>query len=413
MFKYSKNDLLRASCIGQQTTVTAADHSEVTGVLRQIDISGLTVAEYKTGLEIKIRFDDIETAAFGNASARRQMDHLELARFQKQCERTAEQANLTLSRMFKTELAALAQSCGDWDIKEYLEAEIGNTASLYSAEECENLYDFHFKDERFCSRPEFAAAVAEAMVLYRMRRFDKAAALILGSSGTAKPTDTALAMACLASQMRNRTGALYWLERYYLKGLETKISLDNVWWLYLRLCGRYSAYEGACRMLEAVTQDNPGLAVRSLAYLLLINNNSGFAMQLLDYADDVLNANEALELVERNSVYLISDRDNNYRRYVKCAGKIIREGELRIYGDEEDICGYVYDYVPDREFGFIVGCDLISYFFRRESVMSDNVNERIKSNICSFRSVEEEEPVMVTFKRTPESKRSYNAVNIV
>ena len=207
-------------------------------------------------------------------------------------------------------------------------------------------------------------------------------------------------------------GSLFWLERHYI-GQDLLAAEDNKWWFYLRLVNKYSYYENVIELLKKKSNTSPQIAIQSLAYLLLANNNIGIASQLLENMYEKIQPDEAKQVIDMNSHYLTSDYDNNYHRYIKCLDTIIEGNKIYQYEDDESITGYIYEYVPDREFGFIIGFDLLSYFFRKESIISESLNKDIKNNICAMLSVSEEDLVLATFKRSSETKRSYNAIEIV
>ena len=414
VYEFSINDLRRASCIGQRTNILLHKGARIRGILEQICLEYVCVRDTDTGLVINIPNTDVESLLFEGYSKDMRINSVGLSKFKRQCERFAEDANITLGRFFCSDIEHYANGCKNKDLKGYLLEEIQNKAGKHTVGEYEEFYEYLLSEKTHITKNKRAFNIINTLMLFRMRRYDSAVAHTVGLLGDRSTEDASLILACLSAQMKNHMEALFWIERYYLYGKTTADAWDNAWWFYLRMISKYSAYESlAAPLLKKMAGASPKIAIQSLAYLLLANNSVNFAAQLLERVDEYLTVSEAIELIERNNSLLVSDIDNNYHRFVRCIKSIVENGAISEYDDAEDITGYVYDYVPDREFGFILGFDLISYFFRKESINSDNVNKHIKNNICSMSSVSEEDLVMVTFKRSSESKRSYNAIDIV
>lgn len=412
MFQFTKNDFIRFSCIGKQVTVNTKTGKWTEGTLIQISMDHIVVLDRRTGLEYPISFGDFEVCTFEGRSKGQTVDRIGLAGFLRECDRLAGRAKLTLVGQYSDKLEQCIKSCEIGQLKDYLKAEYVNQAGSYFPEELENLLSQLQKYRKADTDMEIDS-VLEAMLYYRMRKYGDALAAVMDAAEEISLQDLSLRMACILFQMKTYVGALLWLNHYYANSLDNLSSGDQIWWLYLKLCSRYSSFQAVSQAITRLAQKEPVLAIQSLAYLFLAQNNAPIAVLLLDYAGGALNVHEALDLIERNKSFLIPDPDNNYHRYEKCVNQILALRQVKVYDDMEDIQGFVYDYIPDKEFGFIVGFDLISYYFQKDSIESDNVRRQIKDNICSFSSVEEEDYVMVTFQRTLESKRSYNAIRIV
>ena len=399
--------------MGQRAAISLKNGNKICGILEQIYLQGICIRDTMTGLEIKIPNTDIQKLSFEGYSKERKINNMELLRFKRQCERYAEEANITLGKFFSFDIVYYAKHCDNNDLKEYLLSETQNRGGKYTVGEMEEYYEYLLSDEEQmtdCSRGFY---IINILMLFRMRKYDSAVANAIGILGEEDIVDATLIMVCLMTQMKNHIESLFWLERYYTFERVSMKNQDHIWWFYLKMISKYSAYEHLVPLLKNMAHTSPKTAIQSLSYLLLANNSVSFAAQLLDCVDEYLTEEEAVGLIDRNSGYLISDCDNNYHRFLRCMERIIDNQAFVEYVDSQDINGYIYDYVPDKEFGFILGFDMVVYFFRKESVNSDNVNRHIKDNICSTLSVDEEDLILVTFKRTLESKRSYNAIDII
>jgi len=413
MYEISIHDLRKAACIGQRTIIELHKGSEVRGILDQICLNYLCVRDIDTGLEVSVPSVDIKKLTFEGSSNYLRINSVELLKFKRQCARLAEEANVTIGRFFSSDIENYATNCISGDLKCYLLFETQNKAGKFTLGEYEEFYEYLLSEGKHNEEDKKAFDVVNILMLFRMRKYNNAVAYAVRLFGEKTVVDAALVMTCLLTQMKNHMEALFWLESYYLMERNPTTNWDSTWWFYLKMISKYSSYEAVECLLKKMAWVSPRTAVESLAYLLLENNSVNFVAQLLDCVDEYLTYDEAINLIERNCSFLISDQDNNYHRFIRCIKNIIERCLISEYDDSEDITGYIFDYVPDREFGFILGFDLIVYFFRKESIRSENVIKHIKDNICSMLSVNEEDLISVTFRRSLESKRSYNAIDIV
>lgn len=417
MFELSVYELFVLSGIGKRATVLLQNKTAYRGILNQISSDVIVLCDLSTKLNITILVSEIETIVFEGLSERNKIDYNKLSRFRRFCEKQVNENDVSFGAVFFDEIQQYRQYCTNDRIDNYLEAELTKNASHFYPSEVEVLYEIFKKDvTNYTMLDPHIFSIIEIMMCVRMRRFDKA---FESSFRHSQDIDRAVFLTvqyCLYAQIKHYIGALFWLEKLMsVMSAEEIVSKNNIWWYYLKLCVRYSNYEEALKLICKLSEINKQLALNSLAYLLIENGSNGQAVRILEYSlnDGLLSFMETNEIINRNSGFLISDPDNNYHRYLKCINTIIANGSVSFYEQEEDICGYVYDFVPDREFGFILGFDLLPYFFRVESICSDSVNEALRQNICSFLSVKDEQLVLVTFRRSVESKRTYNAIEIV
>lgn len=411
MYSFSINDLLKASCIGQHVTVTLYCQTVIHGTLNEICSGYIRILDAVSGLNQDIPNQDIKLITFDGYSKSQKINSLALSEFKRQCEKAADENKVTFGYLFRDELEYYIECCHHHMLKEYIQAEICNKGARYTLGEYDEIYEYLLADETAAAKNQRTFHLIQILLLFRLRRYNDAVAYAVELLGK-NITDGALVLACLSIQMKNQMEALFWLEKFYFQAKLPYDVLQKSWWLYLRLISKYSAYESIVPLLKVLAENYPKMAIQSLAYLLLSNNSVTSAAQLLDYID-CCKLDEVYQMIERNSSFLMSDPDNNYHRFLRCIQNIFNNNAVTYYETEEDVTGYVVDYVPDREYGFILGFDLIVYFFRKESVSSNNVTKHIRNNICSMLSVDEEELVMVTFKRSSDSKRAYNAINIV
>ena len=417
MFELSVYDLFVYSGIGKRVTVILKNKTAYRGVLKQIQTDFIVLYDLSTKLNVTIDALGIAKITFEGLSERNIIDYSQLSKFRRSCEKKINENDVSLGTVFSEDIQQYRQTCENDLICSYLNAELSKKATRMFPSELEVIYSL-FKKESTDSttREPYIYRIIEIMMLMRMRRFDKAFELSFNLSQNTDITVFLKVQYCLFAQIRHYLGVLFWLEKLMSHmSAEEIVSQENTWWYYLKLCVRYSNYEKATRLIGELSEINKQLALNSLAYLLIENGSNGQAIRILEYSlnDSLLSLVETNDIISKSSGFLISDSDNNYHRYLKCINTIISNGSVSFYKQEEDIFGYIYDFVPDREYGFILGFDLLPYFFRVESIRSDSVTAAIRQNICSFLSIREEQLVFVTFRRSIESKRAYNAIEIV
>lgn len=413
MFSYTINDLRKISCLDRFVTVVYHDKREVQGILKAVGTEQINIEDSQTGLEISIPNIDIEKIDFKGYSSTQNHNHRSMTKFKQNFDKISNDTNITFARLFSAEIMAFAEQCESIDMKKYLNSELDGKAARFSVSEYEWYYECFLSEKKRITDKKRECNIIQTMLLFRMRQFDKAFSFAFELMNHEDILVVSLILVCLSAQMKNPMESLFWLDIFFHNNNSAELFSDSAWWYYLRMSCKYAAFDSLLPLLKKIAVFDVMLSIQSLAYLLIANNSTGLAMQLLDSADQSLSADTAVEIIERNFGYLVSDPDNNYHRFLRCISTIIQNKCITFYSDGDDISGYVYDYVPDREFGFILGFDMLVYFFRKESIVSENVNKHIKNNICSFSSVKDEELVMVTFKRSTETKRSYCAIEIV
>ena len=410
MRDYTINDLREISCVNKIITVVHNDSSEIKGVLSKITSDSICVCEINSNIEINIPDKSIKRLYFNNQDSAKLFRKLNEMKIR--YDKISDDAYINIPDMFQQELQEFASVCGNVVLSSYIEEEIGNKSAKYSIHKLELIYDDFLVNtkNKYVGNP--IIAVIESLILIRMRRSDEAYSCALNQL-TKYPEILFLICTCLSVQTKNIIESVYWLNMFFSYKETRNIPKLKTWWYYIRMISRYSAYDQAIPVMKKFAQTEPKLMIESLIYLLVSDNHAGIAVNLLDYIDCSLTAEILESLIDHNIIFLITDEDNNYHRLLRCINTIINNKDIKLYSDSEYINGYVYDYVPDRKFGFIIGFDLVVYFFRAESIINEYLDNKIRKNICSMEHVKNEELVLVSFKRSRESKRSFNAIEIM
>lgn len=413
MLNYTINDLKKISCIQKIVTVVRNDESKIKGILTKITAGSICVQEIQSGLEINIpdhcimnlRFDDNEKQSYDLFNR--------LNNMKRKYDKISDDARITLFGVFKEKIEMFANVCENPVLKSYIKTEETHRAAKYNINELNNIYEDFVKNTKEKYKENIVINIIESMLLLRMKRVDEAYFCIIQAAEKFNIDDIFLICTCLGIHSNNSMEAIYWLHRFFSQTKAENIVNMELWWYYLRMTSIYSLYDQIIPVMKYLAKKDPLLALESLIYLLVSNNHTGIAANLLDYTDHNPSTEIVHNFIDCNSCFLVTDEDNNYHRFLRCINTIINQKDIRLYDDKDYINGYIYDYIPDRGYGFIIGFDLVVYFFRTESVKSNNLHMNIKNNICSMSHVKDEDLVMVTFKRSRESKISFNATDII
>ncbi|MDR1706106.1 MAG: hypothetical protein LBS19_15680 [Clostridiales bacterium] len=230
-----------------------------------------------------------------------------------------------------------------------------------------------------------------------------------------------LPLALFYYEMGDDVQCFFWLDQYYINLFSQDLrqpatppdAEDPLWWFYLRMACSYSAYEHIPGMIDSMSEcmkDNPVFALESLAFLFALDGEKNKASILLAGENDT--PGNIFSLCRVFCTQLRSYPDNYYHRYERCLIEIVRKDLYAQYASNEEITGFVYEYVPYKSYGNILGFDMLRYFFH-ENECADRTLRNIKDCICNFKAVDEEELAVVLFKRNADSKGTYVAVNIV
>ena len=408
MYLLESKAFLQFSNIGKHITLQLKDETVFAGTLLSISADCLTILDAASGLNRDISSAQISYIELGTAQTR--ISSEDISRFLRSHDKMAKDPKTTIVDIFRKELLAFAEKCQNESVRSYLTAECDHCLTAKSPLEVLEVY----KEYESYTGPEPPDALTDscirAMMLMRMCYYSRAFVQLLPWLMKQRTTGI-LMLACFYTQMNHHISTLFWLNKYFPEAPD-KIKKENrTWWFYLWLCSRFASYETVGSLLPALAETNAPLALESLLYLLLLNQSRNIALNVFDAMVSGLSDAQSAELIRTCTVFLVSDPDNNYHRYEKCMKAIFASDTLQEYDDNEQINGFIYEYVPDKKFGFIVGDDLLTYFFREESVSKSVMND-IRSNINAFLPVEEESLCPVSFRRFTSAKRSYAATHI-
>jgi hypothetical protein len=329
--------------------------------------------------------------------------------FMSQKNKTAAQAKLNLLDHYREELSLLAKKIpalgGFFEVKHIRDI------PFLSADTREKCIEEIEESAKNTSIPAEAITAALVLVDFAAKNFASCANRYV-SRILSKNFKGELPLAFLYNQMNDANQCFFWLTQYFLRDRDENDRDNPLWWFYLQNAAACASFEEIPPMLKTVSQKNIRLAMESLAYLFVLNGSRTQAAFVLASLD--IDAEEASEICENYCLQLRSDPDNQYHRYLRCFNEIIGRHLLTKYEQSEGICGYVYDFVPARSYGNILGYDLLRYFFHsNEDNCSSSAISTIRKNICTLKTVAEEDLVMVTFRRSGNAKRTYEALNIV
>lgn len=410
MYQLSVDNFIKNAFIGNHITIQANFPETVRGTLYGITKDELMITD-KKGLRRRIRIDAVKSIQIGyGLGGRAGVDRDMLRGFQHRCNQAANSPELTFAGRFEDELRRFLARCDDPTLQTYVRSELNRRSGLEPTIAYQDYLDhLNALPEDDCS------SLLRIMLLFRLRRYSDAMSLLHDILADALMGDSraTLRWVCFFGQMKNDVSTFFWLSQYLRKCDEPQICEDSAWWYFLRHSVHFSDYNAIPELLFKIARWNPHVAIESIAYLFLLNNNTIRAMQVLNSLNAGMSAADVQNTIELYVNFFTTDKESFYQRYRRCLIDILRGEELKVYSDSDAIPGYIYDYIPDRKYGFILGFDLLSYFFREESIESNGVLDEIKQNICSFKSIAEEELVRVEFTRTDQSKRSYNAIQIV
>ena len=408
MYLLESKAFLQFSNIGKHITLQLKDKTTFAGTLLRISTDCLTILDAASGLEQDISSDQISYIELGTAQT--QISSQDISKFLHSHDKMARDPMTTIADVFRAELLAFAEKCQNEGIRSYLTAECGHCLTAKSPMEVLEVY----REYESYAGPELPDALTDscirAMMLMRMCFYSRAFAQLLPWLMKQRTTGVMM-LACFYTQMNHHISTLFWLNKYFPEAPDNITKENRTWWFYLWLCSRFASYETISSLLPALAETNAPLALESLLYLLLLNQSRNIALNVFDAMASGLSDTQSAELIQTCTVYLVSDPDNNYHRYEKCMRAIFTSNTLQEYDDNEQINGFIYEYVPDKKFGFIVGDDLLTYFFREESLNKSVMND-IRANINAFLPVAEESLCPVSFRRSTSAKRSYAATNI-
>lgn len=217
----------------------------------------------------------------------------------------------------------------------------------------------------------------------------------------------------------------FYLLNYFFKNhgryLETSY-YTNLWWKYLFYSGKYNNFELLYNM--EITDWNVRVLIDSFIYIFHTYNMNHLADALSIHfvggnnnilqgnKDDLKDTQETIEALNLYKNYIPETAESYYCRFELCVDHIIAlydEGRVDISSEEK--CGYVYEYVKSRNYGFIIGYDFQKYFFHWDFV-SSNLKKKILDNIYSGKEIKEEDRIQAIF-RSEYSNKKIQAMDII
>ena len=217
----------------------------------------------------------------------------------------------------------------------------------------------------------------------------------------------------------------FYLLNYFFKNhgryLETSY-YTNLWWKYLFYSGKYNNFDLLYDM--EITDWNVRVLIDSYIYIFQTYNMDHLADALSGHfvngnntilqgnREDLGNIPEVINALNLYKNYIPETAESYYRRFELCMDHIISlydQGKVKLSAEEK--CGYVYEYVKSRNYGFIIGYDFQKYFFHWDFV-SSNLKKRIVDNIYSGKDIKDEERIQVIF-RSEYSNKKIQAMDII
>ncbi len=384
--------------------------------------------EDSVGFAREILTDNIEAIDFGiqNTASQNKADGAEIEKVKalvKEKNNVALGVRFDSLAVFENEVVELKKKLGKSIINDFLSVDKISKVSMGESD-----YDYLIKEFQKVSEQLdiYTYLVGEVILSLEARRYKNCIARcmeLLKNDGCDK-AKIYFTLSFITNQIRDYDQSFYWLERYFMEQYLTKeeqclikeetgvqITEDNeLWWKYLFHTVEFCSYENLGDLLKQIYENDKRLCVRSLSYVLALNNLTVQAAYIWGQLERML----MIEWEELESVYrhLRSESDNKYHRFLRCVSYIQEKEQYRVYEEDEKLEGLVYDYIPYKGYGYILGFDLIKYFFHSVEVDSFTL-KNIRKEICNMSHVSEEKLCQVAFSRTAETKRSYEAFNIV
>lgn len=371
--------------------------------------------ENEIGIPEKIAISEIDSVELNDKnstdvySPNKDIQQL-LDRFIKSKRNLSGNSRLHFSQAFIKELNVISQKIGDPIIKEYFSPKRIDKVILddYQAEVISD-YLAGLNEQEIFSSAEYLLL---SMIIYlKTMCYEKCISecfrLIKEDTGC---IEVLKILSFVMSRIRDDDQAYYWLEKYFLQMPEAIVEDNALWWRFLEWDVEFSSYVATRDIISRLNERDNILAAKSLTFLFALNNRYSTAISI--YEQVMKNSMpkgqyEIQQLLDS----LREEEDNKYHRMLRCIERMENEGQYHTYEEDTMIQGYVFEYVPLRAYGFIIGFDRIKYYFHVED-MSDLTMKMVKGEICSIKPVNEENLCLVQFDRTKESKRLYAAYNI-
>lgn len=412
-----KRFLLNAG-IGYEIKIYLKNGSNKSYILKGMDneylyVEDITGFDYKLNIE---RIEYVESTAIGNVmkEINDKTELFSLNEFIKEKNKLGGNVYFNASDLFAYEIDSITKRVDSVLLKEYLSSNRGRM-NVLNGEQAVELYDNIQKlyEEQKIDRNIWL--IGNIIILLASRKYKECVAqcfrMLNEDENFLNKRKVYLCLTFVMNQLKDEDQSFYWLEKYFMSNMDglREIGKDSLWWRYLRNTVEFASYERLDKLLEQIFKHDSSLACQSLAYVLALNNanvQASYVRKLIGQPD------VCWETVYSAFLSLKSEKDNKYHRFLRCIYYIITKGKYKYFEKDTDIKGLVYDYVPHRCYGFILGFDMIKYFFHLERTSNVTI-KNIKDELCSFKDIEEEEICMVTFNRSSECKRAYEAFDVI
>lgn len=196
----------------------------------------------------------------------------------------------------------------------------------------------------------------------------------------------------------------------------------NLWWKYLSYAMKYNDFGLLANM--DITESNARTLLDSFIYIFHMYNLEHQAVGLTNQfvhgnnttlkrdKADVRDIHETIGELNLYKNYLPDTAEGYYLRFELCMERILASYESgRVDMSEDEKTGYIYEFVKSRNYGFIIGCDFIQYFYH-ENELSTNKKKRVMDNIYSNKDIASEDKIYVHFQSVGENKK-VQAINII
>lgn len=225
----------------------------------------------------------------------------------------------------------------------------------------------------------------------------------------------------IASKFDNKPLCFYLLNHFWKNFPLKEGEYLHLWWWYLDSAEKYNDFETMKNIV--ITYDNIWIIYKSLIYILSkygIKNQIEVLIENLVNIDSIeddisalIDLEEAVEVVYFIRNYLPIQEEGHYLRFAHCVDKILEEIQKNGYErpKNEEMSGYIYEYVPKKEYGFIIGKDLQRYFFHRDDLKQGKEKE-IREAFSMEKDSCQEALVTADFNYRYEIKRSKHAYGI-
>lgn len=223
------------------------------------------------------------------------------------------------------------------------------------------------------------------------------------------------------SKFKNDPFCFYLLNQFWEKFPLEETDHCHLWWWYLDCAEKYNDFEVLKKI--PVNRMNSWIIFKSLIYVFCkykMENQLNFLAENLKNSDHIeddssmlIDLDEAMETILFIRNYLSEQEEGYYFRFIHCMDEILKEIQETGYplSQTEEMSGYIYEYVPRKSYGFIIGKDLQQYFFHRED-LNQGKEKEIKEAFSMEKTSWQEPLVTADFEYCENIKGAKQAYNI-